>query len=108
MIERAAIIGDGRHLEIAQALGVKVTSPDSPAPGSPAPFALPNPLPQGRFSTLEEATERHITLALERTQGRIEGPSGAARLLDINPHTLRARMRKMGLDWGRFRHKHED
>jgi hypothetical protein len=46
---------------------------------------------------------RHIEAALARTRGRIEGPGGAAALLDINPHTLRARMRKLGLDWRRVR-----
>src|SRR6185369_15571310 len=30
-------------------------------------------------------------------------PRVAARLLRLNPHTLRARMRKLKIDWGRFR-----
>ena len=34
---------------------------------------------------------------------RLEGPFGAARLLGINPHTLRARMRKLGIDWAKYR-----
>jgi transcriptional regulator with GAF, ATPase, and Fis domain len=38
--------------------------------------------------------QRHIEAALRETHGRVEGPYGAARLLRINPHTLRARMRK--------------
>jgi transcriptional regulator with GAF, ATPase, and Fis domain len=46
---------------------------------------------------------RHIERALTVTRGRIEGPHGAARLLGINPHTLRARMRRLGVDWQRFR-----
>jgi hypothetical protein len=37
------------------------------------------------------------------TSGRIEGPHGAARRLEINPHTLRAKMRKLGIDWRSFR-----
>ena len=45
----------------------------------------------------------HIEAALARTHGRIEGEHGAALLLGINPHTLRARMRKLGVDWRRFR-----
>ena len=45
----------------------------------------------------------HIERALAATRGRIEGRYGAAVLLRINPHTLRARMRKLGVDWGRFR-----
>jgi transcriptional regulator with GAF, ATPase, and Fis domain len=45
----------------------------------------------------------HIEAALRVTQGRVEGPRGAARLLAINPHTLRARMRKLKINWTSFR-----
>jgi transcriptional regulator with GAF, ATPase, and Fis domain len=45
----------------------------------------------------------HIEAALARAHGRIEGPFGAALALGVNPHTLRARMRKLGIDWRRFR-----
>lgn len=65
--------------------------------------ALSDPLEEGPFPTLDEAMARHIEAALARTSGRIEGPRGAALLLAINPHTLRARMRKLGLEWRRFR-----
>ncbi len=41
--------------------------------------------------TLDEAMKRHIERALVATRGRVEGQNGAAKLLDINPHTLRAR-----------------
>jgi hydrogenase-4 transcriptional activator len=46
---------------------------------------------------------RHIETALRATDGRVEGPHGAARLLKINPHTLRARMRKLKINWKGFR-----
>ena len=39
----------------------------------------------------------HITRTLEETGWRIEGPKGAAVILDINPSTLRTRMRKLGI-----------
>ena len=55
------------------------------------------------LATLDEALRRHIMAALEHTRGRIEGRRGAAALLAINPHTLRARMRKLGIDWAAFR-----
>jgi hydrogenase-4 transcriptional activator len=55
------------------------------------------------FLSLDEAMTRHIELALRQTGGRIEGPRGAAALLGINPHTLRARMRKLGIEWARYR-----
>jgi transcriptional regulator with GAF, ATPase, and Fis domain len=40
---------------------------------------------------------RHIKKALKACKGKIYGPDGAARLLDINPNTLRSRMRKFGI-----------
>jgi transcriptional regulator with GAF, ATPase, and Fis domain len=52
---------------------------------------------------LDVAMKSHIERALAATRGRIEGRGGAADLLGINPHTLRARMRKLGVDWSRFR-----
>jgi hypothetical protein len=54
-------------------------------------------------TSLNEAMRRHICAALRRTRGRVEGPRGAALALGINPHTLRARMRKLGIDWARYR-----
>jgi len=55
------------------------------------------------FPSLDAAMRRHIEAALARTHGRVEGPTGAAKLLVINPHTLRARMRKLGIDVRSFR-----
>jgi transcriptional regulator with GAF, ATPase, and Fis domain len=49
--------------------------------------------------------KKHIALALRATRGRIEGPRGTAAVLGINPHTLRSRMRKLGLDWSLFRER---
>ena len=45
--------------------------------------------------TLEEIEREHILRTLERTGWRIEGPNGAAKLLDINASTLRTRMTKL-------------
>jgi transcriptional regulator with GAF, ATPase, and Fis domain len=57
---------------------------------------------------LDVVIRRHIESALMETHGRIEGPHGAARLLRINPHTLRARMRKLKIDWRGFRRVAEE
>jgi transcriptional regulator with GAF, ATPase, and Fis domain len=109
VIDRAAILGEGTSLHIRPALGFGVGT-ITPAPGTslaPAEQAAQHsvvaPIPGASFATLDEAMRRHIELALTRTQGRIEGPRGAAKLLKINPHTLRARMRKLGIDWEAFR-----
>ena len=51
--------------------------------------------------TLDEVVADHVRRILARTDGRIEGPRGAAVLLGIHPSTLRARMRKLGIPFGR-------
>jgi hydrogenase-4 transcriptional activator len=105
VMERAVILGEGHSLEVATALGtgpVPVASPSLRAP-VPRPATGSSARGEEAFPTLDTAMARHIEAALTRTGGRIEGRSGAARLLDINPHTLRARMRKLGIDWNRFR-----
>jgi len=101
VIDRAAIIGNGRRLEVAKALGVGTITPaSSSSNGQPAVSAPVSPL---EILPLDDAMKAHIEAALRHTRGRIEGPYGAARLLQINPHTLRARMRKLGIAWRRFR-----
>ena len=49
------------------------------------------------FLPLEEAERRHILKALKSVSWRISGPTGAAKLLNMNPSTLRNRMKKHGL-----------
>jgi hydrogenase-4 transcriptional activator len=135
VIERAAILGSGRRLEVAKALGtfdgdagrpladalapsvrpisdglpaMRPTSLHSVSTSSSVPpqqpTAMPvNGAPVAELAPLGAAMISHIERALLATHGRIEGPFGAAKLLGINPHTLRARMRKLGIDWARFR-----
>lgn len=80
---------------VARAAGAARSAPAAVAratkPGAPSP------------ESLDAAMKRHIERALTATRGRIEGHYGAARLLKVNPHTLRARMRKLGIEWRRFR-----
>jgi PAS domain S-box-containing protein len=48
--------------------------------------------------TLEEMEREHILRVLENVRWRIQGPRGAARILGINPSTLRTRMVKLGIN----------
>jgi transcriptional regulator with GAF, ATPase, and Fis domain len=99
VIERAVILGHGRRLELASALGV-----GRAARGPTTIVASPNaPEPEPSSWKLDDVITRHLEHVLRKTRGRIEGRGGAADLLGINPHTLRARMRKLGFDWSRFR-----
>jgi transcriptional regulator with GAF, ATPase, and Fis domain len=101
VVERAAILGDGRRLRLAQALGAPPPSSAHGASRDATTDALASE--SDALLTLDRAMARHIERALDATRGRIEGPSGAAARLGINPHTLRARMRKLGVEWSRFR-----
>jgi transcriptional regulator with GAF, ATPase, and Fis domain len=56
------------------------------------------------FHSLDEVIETHIQKALNHTKGKVEGKTGAARLLGIHPSTLRGKMRKLGIPHGR-KHK---
>jgi hydrogenase-4 transcriptional activator len=98
VIERAAILGEGRRLEIERALGVGVSA--RPAAPSTILDDANGPEP---IATLDAAMKAHIERTLALTFGRLEGPFGAARRLAIHPDTLRARMRKLGIDWRRYR-----
>ena len=113
-MERAAILGDGKYLDVTRALGVGATETDDSVhdhrllnlasaknSAAVAPAAINQP--KTAMNSLDAAMKHHIEAALERTRGRIEGPYGAAKVLGINPHTLRARMRKMQIEWQRFR-----
>jgi transcriptional regulator with GAF, ATPase, and Fis domain len=52
---------------------------------------------QGPTQTLEEVEREYIIRTLENTGWRIEGKYGAARILGLNPSTLRTRMIKLGI-----------
>ena len=97
VMDRAVLIGQGRMLDVAAALGQ--TSRETSAPAAVAASAART----NRIEPLEVVVRRHIETTLQETRGRVEGPHGAARLLCINPHTLRARMRKLKIDPRRFR-----
>jgi len=61
----------------------------------PAPATLP----------LDEMIARHIRNVLETTKGKVHGPGGAAAVLGINPSTLRNRMNRLNIPYGRARKK---
>jgi transcriptional regulator with GAF, ATPase, and Fis domain len=106
VIERAVLLGNSERLDVAAALGRTDSLPSvytdsvrravAPSPGEHRAGA-------GPVESLDTAMAAHIERALAATRGRIEGIGGAARLLGVNPHTLRSRMRRLGIDWARFR-----
>lgn len=98
VIERAAILGNGHRLHVAAALGVAETPHAQPRPPFPIPLASPL-----RTAPADQGVRQEIEYALLACRGRIEGPFGAAARLGVNPHTLRARMRHLRIEWHLFR-----
>ncbi len=84
-IERAVILSTGPTLNLAEPLSDRTQADKVESP----------PATPGR--TLDEVEAEHIRRALRAAGWRIEGKRGAALLLGLNPSTLRARMRKLGI-----------
>jgi PAS domain S-box-containing protein len=82
VIERATIISPGPSLRILDHFNASLKASE-PADSD--------------IKALAELEHDHILQVLRTTNWRVEGKSGAAAILDINPSTLRARMRKLGI-----------
>ena len=50
---------------------------------------------------LDRLISDHIKSVVERTNGKVHGPRGAAEILGVNPSSLRNKMRKYGIKHGR-------
>ncbi len=100
VLEQAIIVSQGAWLEFGgfAAAGRLLSLPASPASAEvSAPTVLAEPVANGPIKTLREQERDHILVALRHTGGRVSGSQGAAVLLDINPKTLEARMKKLGI-----------
>ena len=98
VIERAAILGDGHHLDVRAALGVQADAAPAPS-GARAPQR-----PEGvAGSSLDDVTRGAIEAALVACGGRVEGRGGAAERLGLKASTLRSRMIKLGISWSAYR-----
>jgi formate hydrogenlyase transcriptional activator len=80
VIERAAILSEGPELEPIDWLTQQGGKAGS-----------------GKPLTLEEMERQHIVDVLEQTNWRVSGEKGAAKILALNPTTLEARMKKLGI-----------
>ena len=103
-IERAAVLSTGDTLVIDWAVESRHRLPATETHHDNAAAAVPPhhsaPLEPGPVQTLEALERNHIVAVLKGTRGVIEGPKGAARLLDMKPSTLRGRLKKLGITRG--------
>lgn len=89
VIERALIINEGEVLSI----------PDLQQPNQAQSITTSNSSTPDSIVSLDDAIKAHIKHALEICNGQIHGSNGAAELLEINPNTLRSRMRKLNISF---------
>lgn len=82
VIERAVITSPGTTLQVLDRFDT---------------FRKPNFPGDQTVKALADLEQEHILQVLQQTGWRIEGKSGAAVLLGLNPSTLRARIRKHGI-----------
>lgn len=80
VIERAVILNQGPELKLDEWMP---RSADAGLNGGP--------------TTLEEVERAHILAVLGRTNWRVSGEKGAAKILGLNATTLEARMKKLGI-----------
>jgi len=89
VIERAVIVSEGSELQLAEKIDAipvdSIRENEYPSVGSRGTKAL------------AEAEREHILMALQQTGWRIQGPQGAAQVLELHPNTLRGRMKKLGI-----------
>lgn len=104
VIERAIIVSadptlrlDRDLMPVAAAKGMEAREPDAPEVRR-VDLKSPEPL-----LTLEEVERNHILAALQHAGGVVDGPKGAARILNLHPNTLRHRMDKLAIKVSRHR-----
>ena len=91
VIERAVIITQGPTLHLIDDLDFQALELDVLAETSPA------------TETFEQTEYNLIVRTLKNVHWKLEGPGGAAELLNLHPSTLRSKMRKLGIERPRYR-----
>lgn len=92
VVERALITSRGGPLRFPDLMASAVQPPAT----APSTVSASEP-----FRTLDAVTAEHIRQAMRTARGKIQGPGGAAELLSVEANTLRARMRALGIPFGR-------
>ncbi|HEV2494998.1 MAG TPA: sigma 54-interacting transcriptional regulator [Terriglobia bacterium] len=98
VMERAVVLSTDPTLRLDKDLVPVAASGGEPEiPDIAAQETRPAGLTSSRLPTLEEMERGHILAALQRAGGVVDGPRGAAKILNLHPNTLRHRMGKLGI-----------
>ena len=93
VIERAVVLCPGKVLRLGNDL-LPITGPEREEVQLAADAGATTDSP----ASMENVERAHIVQVLQETRGVIEGPHGAARILNLHPNTLRSRMKKLGIE----------
>lgn len=100
VIERAVIITHGAKLRLIDDLGSQVLELEFPnRTGVPGVISDSSVV----LETFEQTEYNLIVRTLKNVHWKLEGPGGAAELLDLHPSTLRSKMRKLGIERPRYK-----
>ena len=104
VIERAVVLSVDPTLRLDRDLmPVAASAKGMETPERAAPERRQADLESPKLLTLDEVDRNHILAALQHTGGVVDGPNGAARILNLHPNTLRHRMDKLGIKGSRHR-----
>jgi len=104
VIERAVVVSVDPILRLDRDLvPVAASAKGMAAPKTDAPEHRPADRKSQPLLTLEEVDRNHILAALQHAGGVVDGPKGAASILNLHPNTLRHRMDKLGIKGSRHR-----
>ena len=95
-VERALILSNNQPLSFAEFSTLSSSNPSTHSDNRSYPINS-----QNENYNLDTAMANHIKQAMTLAKGKVEGESGAAKLLGINPRTLRNRMKKLGVPFGK-------
>ena len=97
VIERAVILSPGKTLVLADELRAAPTTTARVAATKSGPLEIAPASAPDNSGSLDDVERRHIESVLSQTNWMIAGERGAAKILDLNPSTLRSRMQKLGI-----------
>ncbi|MGA6971087.1 MAG: sigma 54-interacting transcriptional regulator [Candidatus Binatus sp.] len=95
VIERSVILSRANELEVGPGVLPETAAIAQTQAGAPA--HEDKNLSVAPPQSIDQVERNHILEVLMRTNWRIEGSEGAAALLNLNPSTLRSRMKKLGV-----------
>ena len=91
IIERGIIVAKSNVLEVGDWLPQTMLDSLKSA-------LISTPVNDSSAGRLEDIERNHIVEVLNKTRWKIRGENGAAKILDLNPTTLEARMKKLGIE----------